>query len=469
MDNAVHTRNIHRHALQLKMGVFRIMLNTVSAFQAINYSRQEYIKGNFKAGFEVIEEVWRERARFSGDALGKIALCRGILLGAYDYYVRGNSQHQSRETLLEALNIFDDTQNSECILLTANSLAVSHCRTGEYEKAQAFLNIAFTQPFPESYKGRMYSRVAEAVFYNGQKDYQSTLKTLSPYKDLFDKAHDYLKAQFYQSLGVARYGLKQDAVWCFQNASRLFNQLGHLHYLFIAENNLANCYLQADNTTEAMRHTENAVRLARKLGNFRLIGGGLDTQAQIALRLGRLDDALYLSDTAVKTLRPVGGFMLGDAYETKIKVLLAQKDLTTAMLVLSEAARFTKNDKLAGLIADYFKQSSGVAVIGSAVEKTSSVFGVRVKDDYFAHLGIRKDCALIIEKGTVKNGEFAAVLKDGKYSFGFIDVYFGVINLVNGRDAKPHFFYEETASVVGKVIGYCKPNQSKIFPLRFGG
>ena len=94
--------------------------------------------------------------------------------------------------------------------------------------------------------------------------------------------------------------------------------------------------------------------------------------------------------------------------------------------------------------------------------------GIRMMTDHFEWAGLKKDYAAMIIHGAQKTGDLVAAYrkKTGDYILGVLNTIDGKYNLpCGGDDWQPRIYSKSDLTILGKIVGYCKPGSSKILPL----
>jgi hypothetical protein len=107
-----------------------------------------------------------------------------------------------------------------------------------------------------------------------------------------------------------------------------------------------------------------------------------------------------------------------------------------------------------------------------SVPTDAKTVGVQMANNKYQHLGLKAGYLAIIKVGETRNGDFVGALdkETGNYHFGFAISFAQTISLtIGGGDDVPHLFDKDEIEIAGKVIGYCEPQSSRMFPLNTRG
>jgi len=439
----------------------------------IGFARKAYSHGNHVDALSQLSEIEPRDRREQAE----LALSRGALQSFHDFYTTNQPQAESREMLEEAFDYFFKLDSDAHILYASNFLALSYNRTCEFAVAKAFIALSLNLNFPDDFTGRIHAFIIKAMINLHEGKYKMVRSELLRRKKYFNNSTPYLKAMFYSLLACAKAPLGMPAVHDFETARDIFRDLGNTVLWFFAENNVANCFRRAGNKELAFNAVNRALSVARKNKNVRHFACLYDTQAMIALDFKEYDDALEFADKAINSLIDTEHYQyLVEYYCTKIKILFAIERADLAHEVYEQAGRVAKahcppfiGKQLHRLMARRIKQSGGVEVVGRAFVETTC--GIEIANNKYQHLGLKTGYLAITKNCVVNNDDFIAALdvETGCYHLGFVQFYGQTLGLtVGGGDDTPHLFNRSELKGFAKVIGYCKPNDSTIYPLIFG-
>jgi tetratricopeptide (TPR) repeat protein len=450
--------------------------------------------GDYEKAFELLREFWSDITELpdvsqlpSGIAAEILLRCGSIVGFLGNLKQIPNAQEHSKNILTTARAKFIELYKPEKIAECETYLASTYYRRGEIKEASIWIEESLSHKLNNQDSIRFYSHIIKAVILLAESKYNEVITYLESIHSNFESADYYLRGCYCTNLSLAYKNInKLDESLRYLNFARFCHQKSkHLSYLASVENNLAQLYKLRGEFSKAFESVENAIELYTNINDARWKALAIDTKAQIFIAQEDFESAVNFADDAIALLNfGDNAGILAEIYLTKATALISMGNIAEAVLSMSEAIQLAKitGESQVKRISQSFelawlsKFPPKIKKLYSELEKNiasendieldlppeispnQEFFGVWIKNNNFERFGLKKGYLAIVVGTEIKRGDLVAVSdKDTDLvSIGFFEQEFGLIGLENPT-SEPDLFNENQIQIMGKVVGYCKP------------
>lgn len=275
-------------------------------------------RGEYEEAKELLSGLWPridERPNVRGldrSTAAEVLLRAGVLTGIIGSNNQiKDAQEIAKNYISESLAIFQSQRLRNKVTEAQIELALCYWRTGEYNEASDFLQVALSQL---STDGELKAKAVlrSAIVYEHAGRLSDALRFLTDNATLFEKINsDMLKGCYHQTVGDVLKDLWEShrpgdyldrALLAYAAASYHFDQAEHKRYRANVENNLGFLYLKINFFKEAHEHLSRARRIFTSLRDRGAVAQVDETRARAFLQQGRNAEAERAADSSVRTL-----------------------------------------------------------------------------------------------------------------------------------------------------------------------
>lgn len=461
-------------------------------------------QGRYEDALSEIGDVWLDKTGLP-DTEGlephlaaELILRCGSLFGFLGHNKQiPNSQEKSRNLLTTARSTFTENYNIEKIAECENYLALTYSRKGELDEAKIWLDEAFSHNLPLSNHTRIYTYILKGLVLLSALQHRDILNTLLPVEATIKNCTDYcLKGAFYNQVGNAweNLGNIPNALHSLELAKDFYQKARNQVYFGAVLNDLAFLYKTNKDYDKAHQMSNAAINTFKKIKDRSHEGFSIDTKARIYHLEGKFADALETIEKAVSILK-IGenAAYLVETYGTKIQILIAMDEVSTATFCLLDAVQIAKTriseEAAKNLVKDYEnclrEQLAGAKNSSSEIKKPektdvtekiqteknsvddielilppllanfTNIRAIWINNTNLEKFGLVKNSlAIFVPNAEIKRGDLVAIeeIKTRDASCGFYENEFGIVCL-EGQEGEPQIFDEEEIRILGKIVG----------------
>lgn len=400
-------------------------------------------------------------------------------------------QEKSKNLLTKARSYFLEIYDPEKIAECENYLALAYWRTGETNEAKSWVEEALSHELSDSSAVRLYSHVIHDLVLLSQKKFVEVCGNFAVLEKIFAaRGDEFLIGSMYNNFGIAEKNLGnvESALRALETARDCFVSTGNKIQVALAENNLSQLYKVERKFAKAHQSIDRATQLFKEIGDRTREGFSLDSKALVYFEEGKFDAALETVERGIAILSTSENFgYLAETIATKAKILLHQKDFSTATLTLLEAVELAKlrisEQAALNLIAEFElalkdrgrsreTKRSGLAtgdlklILPPSIAHYNNYQGVWINNADLTPYGLTRGSLAIVVPSQVRRGDLVALIEieTDFLSCGFYDNDFGIVCLEAGG-SEPQLFNESDVKVLGRIVGVCDVNGNDDEPL----
>lgn len=452
--------------------------------------------GKYDEALAELKDIWEDKTAlpdiedFEPRIAAEILLRCGSLFGFLGHIKQiPNSQEKSKNLLTDARQRFFDIYDLEKIAECENHLALTYWRRGELDEAEVWIEESASHNLPANCYPKLHSFIIRCLIWFQQRKIKDSLGYFLPIeKDFLECEFSNLKGDFYNHFGLVLRNLQNplEAVEKYELAKFYYQEADHQSYLAAVENNLAYLYKSEKDFVKAHRSIDNATEIFSQIKDRTREGFSLDTKAQIYFDEEKFTDALETIEESVKVLQRGENFgYLVETYQTKMKILLALGEFSSATFCLFDAVQLAKTyigeETAKNLVKEFEtevtkKNSQNIVqlfdekelingdlelILPPSISHYSQYQAVRIKNTHLERIGLKQNSLAIVADENVDRGDLAAILQvdDGSVFCGFYDSDFGIVCLA-GIDSEPQLLDEKDIKILGKIVGVCDPEKN---------